>query len=84
MTDPISRITFEWRVTFGNVLTIVGGICVAVTMVVTVVSYAADLKNEVQAVALRLNFLECGLANVGILPTTVPCTPAVRRALSER
>src|SRR5579885_739790 len=74
-------IAFEMRITLGNLLTIIGGLCVAGVMLVQVTQYATELNGKIDRLELRAANIECSLAVAGIAPTTIPCVKGPRAAL---
>lgn len=69
-----SGVTFDKRITLGNLLTIASGICVCVGWVVAFTWYQAGISAQITGVETDVRRLECSMAQAGFIATIVQCT----------
>lgn len=68
-----SPVTFDRRVSLGNVLTILGGLAWAIGMLWFFATWTANQNAKLDMLQSEIADIRCALATAGIAPTTFPC-----------
>ena len=55
---------FEWRISLGNVLTIIGGMAIGAMMLVQVTRFADAVDKQVAVLAIQVTALQSDLSDV--------------------
>jgi hypothetical protein len=76
------RISFEYRITLGNVLTIVGGVFVALSLAATIGVAYSELKSDMRDVKTDVADMKCSMVSAGWIATSTPCS-LPRRAFNQ-
>jgi hypothetical protein len=74
MVDIPSRVVFERKITTGNILTIVGGVFVAASILVAITLAYGRITSKVDDLTASVARLECALVSAGLFVTATQCS----------